>query len=520
MRPQSIKLNLVPGGVIPVINVSQYDVGRPLEFVLWDGKSPATIEENTVIDIRATKPDGHGFQYACTWENNVVSVATQIQMTVLSGSIECELHLEKNSTVIGTANFILEVEQAALRSDTDISETELPAIIDMARGNQEAAAASAAAAAESESNAADSAAAAATSESNAADSASAAATSESNAADSASAAATSESNAASSETEAATSATAAAGSATAAATSKSDAEAYAVGKRNGVDVPSSDVTYNNNAKHYAEVAAQAAAGGLIPQGTTTFSQLPPLADTRVGYMWNISDDFTTTADFREGAGIRYGAGSNVYKTGDGKWDVTSGQMIMMQGATGNAAGTPGAVAGPTAGQQNYVWFGDAQWHPLSYVGMIIHSTTLDTMQKVIDFYGGTTWIQHSGYFLRGASSGVTANSAVKDGGQDSVTPSGTNTSGAVQSHTLTVNEIPSHSHGLPLKSGGSLGTGDNNDGAARMRNAPNTDANTFGVGNKGGSQGHTHEFTQPTFTGTSHTNLPSYKNVYIWERTV
>ena len=361
MRPQSIKLNLVPGGVIPVINVSQYDVGRPLEFVLWDGKSPATIEEDTVIDIRATKPDGHGFQYTCTWENNVVSVTTQIQMTVLSGSIECELHLEKNSTVIGTANFILEVEQAALRSDTDISETELPAIIDMARSNQEAAAASAAAAAESESNAADS-------ETAAAASAAAAAESESNAADSETAAASSETNAASSATAAGNSATAAAASATnaassatAAANSKKDAEAYAVGKRDGVDVASDDVAYNNNAKYYAAVAQAAAAGGIIPKGTCTFATLPSLASSETGDMWNISDDFTTTSDFREGAGVPYGAGANVYKTGDGKWDVTSGQMIMMQGATASTAGTPGAVEGPAAGQQDHYWTGGAIW---------------------------------------------------------------------------------------------------------------------------------------------------------------
>lgn len=34
----------------------------------------------------------------------------------------------------------------------------------------------------------------------------------------------------------------------------SDAEAYAVGKRNGTDVPSSDPTYHNNSKYYSEQA--------------------------------------------------------------------------------------------------------------------------------------------------------------------------------------------------------------------------------------------------------------------------
>lgn len=34
----------------------------------------------------------------------------------------------------------------------------------------------------------------------------------------------------------------------------SDAEAYAIGKRNGTDVPSSDPTYHNNSKYYSEQA--------------------------------------------------------------------------------------------------------------------------------------------------------------------------------------------------------------------------------------------------------------------------
>ena len=40
--------------------------------------------------------------------------------------------------------------------------------------------------------------------------------------------------------------------------SAEDAEAWAVGQRNGVDVPSSDETYHNNSKHWSELAQQGA----------------------------------------------------------------------------------------------------------------------------------------------------------------------------------------------------------------------------------------------------------------------
>jgi len=98
----------------------------------------------------------------------------------------------------------------------------------------------------------------------------AAASSAGRAATSASGAAASEANAAASETAAGASAAAAAGSesaasgyAAAAGVDAGNAEAWAVGQRGGQDVPSTDGTYHNNAKYWAEQAQQAAGGGVI-----------------------------------------------------------------------------------------------------------------------------------------------------------------------------------------------------------------------------------------------------------------
>ena len=54
--------------------------------------------------------------------------------------------------------------------------------------------------------------------------------------------------------QAALSATSASSSASSASSSKLDSEAWAVGQRNGVDVPSTDPTYHNNAKYYKDQA--------------------------------------------------------------------------------------------------------------------------------------------------------------------------------------------------------------------------------------------------------------------------
>ena len=68
-------------------------------------------------------------------------------------------------------------------------------------------------------------------------------------------------------------------------------------------------------------------GGLQPHGTVAFADLPALADVSTGWMFNISDEFTTTDDFKEGAGNVIPAGANIYKTSDEKWDVLAGTPV-------------------------------------------------------------------------------------------------------------------------------------------------------------------------------------------------
>ena len=66
---------------------------------------------------------------------------------------------------------------------------------------------------------------------------------------------------------------------------------------------------------------------MQPHGTVAFADLPALADVSTGWMYNISDEFTTTDDFKEGAGNVIPAGANIYKTSDDKWDVLAGTPV-------------------------------------------------------------------------------------------------------------------------------------------------------------------------------------------------
>lgn len=99
------------------------------------------------------------------------------------------------------------------------------------------------------------------------------------------------------------------------------AQSYAVGgtgTRNGED--------SDNASYYYGLVKSVVDGlnsGFIPMGTISFSELAT-AEKATGFTYNIRDDFVTNADFAEGEGMIYTAGTNVYVRSDGLFDCFGG----------------------------------------------------------------------------------------------------------------------------------------------------------------------------------------------------
>lgn len=238
MIDQNYAINLVPGKDLVVVHVSQYDVGRNIILNLYDGSATFRPPTGSTAVIEGTKPDKRGFSLPATIQSTAAIFETTRNMCAVPGQTRCEIRIKNGTDDIGTANFILEVEPAGLADDVDISETELPEYIDGAHDWAKRAEAWAAGTIEGSPVPASDDAYQNNSKYYAEQSALSA-------------------------TAAGTAATNAADSATDAAGSKADAEAWAVGKRGGQDVPSSDPAYQNNAKYYADIAQSE-----IPQGTT------------------------------------------------------------------------------------------------------------------------------------------------------------------------------------------------------------------------------------------------------------
>lgn len=78
----------------------------------------------------------------------------------------------------------------------------------------------------------------------------------------------------------------------------------------------------------------AISGVYTPKGSIAFASLPTAVAGNKGWVYNVTDAFTTTAAFIEGAGHSYGAGTNVVcvdaGSGSYKWDVLAGTIDLTE----------------------------------------------------------------------------------------------------------------------------------------------------------------------------------------------
>lgn len=88
------------------------------------------------------------------------------------------------------------------------------------------------------------------------------------------------------------------------------------------------------ASQVQDAIKSAITGVYTPKGSTAFASLPTAAAGNKGWVYNVSDSFTTTAAFVEGAGHSYGAGTNVVcvdaGSGSYKWDVLAGTVDLTE----------------------------------------------------------------------------------------------------------------------------------------------------------------------------------------------
>ncbi len=102
-----------------------------------------------------------------------------------------------------------------------------------------------------------------------------------------------------------------------------EAESYAhggTGSRTGEDTDNSKY-YSQQSKEYADSWK----GSLLPMGEVTYENLPTSGNVP-GHLYDVTNAFVTDARFKDGSGYSYPAGTNVFWTTDGKWDIIYGKL--------------------------------------------------------------------------------------------------------------------------------------------------------------------------------------------------
>lgn len=133
---EQTNLNLIPQTELPIVHASQYDKNRVIRFMLFEGEEEYTLSgtETAVCNIR--KVDNHLVTITLTVSaNKYIDVHLTEQANACFGFNFGEIVITSGDTVIGTCNFILDVEKSPLTggltsaSDIDNLESQIQTIV-------------------------------------------------------------------------------------------------------------------------------------------------------------------------------------------------------------------------------------------------------------------------------------------------------------------------------------------------------------------------------------------------------
>ena len=114
MIRNTLELRMTPGGIAPMMRVSQHETGaRTFAFRLYDGDTEYQIPSGATVTLYGRRPDGLGFSTPCSIVGGKILVIVTAEMTACAGRVECEVELVSGETRVSTENFYLIVEPAA-----------------------------------------------------------------------------------------------------------------------------------------------------------------------------------------------------------------------------------------------------------------------------------------------------------------------------------------------------------------------------------------------------------------------
>ena len=118
IETQYITLNMVPSGVLPVLYCSQYDIGRPLGMVVYNGGEAVNLGDYTVT-IEATRTDGAAITAAVTTDGNIGAFETTATMTNKADRYGAQLVLSAFGKRVASLQFVMCVVKAEMDENAE-----------------------------------------------------------------------------------------------------------------------------------------------------------------------------------------------------------------------------------------------------------------------------------------------------------------------------------------------------------------------------------------------------------------
>lgn len=127
MVTQTYTISTVKNTVPPKVKMSQYDsASRTITFSVVDGSGSAVSLTGKTVTVEGTRIDGHAFAANCTVSGSTVTFTETVDMTNTAGDHPAEIVIRENGQRLGTMNFVISVEPAAMDEGANITHEDLP----------------------------------------------------------------------------------------------------------------------------------------------------------------------------------------------------------------------------------------------------------------------------------------------------------------------------------------------------------------------------------------------------------
>ena len=116
---RSLMLDITPGAIPKIVNVSEYDQNRQFTISLVDDSGVFEIPSGTTATVEGTIGNS-GFSANATISGDTITFTLSESMTAKAGDVWCKIKLVKDSKPIQTCAFILRCDRAGVEADAVI----------------------------------------------------------------------------------------------------------------------------------------------------------------------------------------------------------------------------------------------------------------------------------------------------------------------------------------------------------------------------------------------------------------